>query len=1440
MAFDQTTRNRLQKFVSDARKLLSEEFTQQLQNTYGLDPVTGTIAELNDLPSLSPSEQQTANLLRDTLEHYLAASHNADPYADKALVVAVLDRIVREQAFTVLNRLVALRMAEARQFVMESISQGYQSKGFQLYQRIAGSALGETGQAYRVYLFSVFDELSLDLAVLFDRYSSQGRLFPRETVLLELLDLINHAELELLWAEDETVGWIYQYFNSKEERKKMRDESQAPRNSRELAVRNQFFTPRFVVEFLTDNTLGRIWYEMTKGKTTLVDSCQYLVRRPNEVFLEADQEAPDVEKNVSEAEHELSQEELLQQKVYIQHRPLKDPRDIKMLDPACGSMHFGLYAFDLFEKIYSEAWDLEESNSMGVFVSEDSDENPGGDVRQSLHQVYDSKEDFLGDVPRLIIEHNIHGVDIDPRTVQIAGLSLWLRAQKSWADNAIQPNHRPQIKRSNIVCAEPMPGEKELLKEFTNQIQPRVLGQLVEEIFDKMQLAGEAGTLLKIEEEIQTAIDDAKAQKDEGGHWEQGVLFGEDKQEVPKDTRYNFDGGISDDFWGQAEYLILAELERYAESAAGGGSSQKRLFAADTAKGFAFVDLCRKRFDVLLQNPPFGDPASNSKTYIKEAYPSSSRDIFQAFVEQLINISSDRGLIGTLSARTGFFLGDSKKWRENVIFKNRLSLFADLGLGVLDDALVEVAAYVIEKNDSKNNITFATRHLSTRKKEEALKDDVIKLVFKQGRGSCFVPFEQSLIKYIPEYTFAYWAPQKMISRYPSTVSFKTAVGKIKQGVATADDFRFARLAWEVAPESIGKDNRWARFSKGGEYSPPYDDVHLLIDWGGGYQLSAFKGARFQNIDAMFKPGATYTVRTASAFAAKVLPAHCVFSHNAQTWQNENENLLLASIGYMMCRIPQVFVELGVGGGDIATSGSAARRYTTAVIEGVPAQNIEAISGDDYNVGLVITILRSKLIELSYDETSADFRSLRILDAGSSLNEIASVGKLLTRKSQLLALEASYKLDNIVSEFFQLNDLESKFVDAEVGVHPWSYQSNPSDEILDELVCLNDESLINRAIQLHGAQRYFTKKSYFINRRLEVLSHILEASPKKIADKLDAKLQSFELEEVARCLFSEAIGLFFGRWNIFGLDEGLRDAFDALPNVAPASLSGKNVIRGEYPISICEPGIACSDSASKFDLASNVKLIFDHLKGNSSDSLLAEALEWLSAKDISSYFSNIKGFFSDHLSRYSKSRRQAPIYWPIQTKSGNYTIWLYYHNLNEQSLYTCVNDFIEPKIISVQIDVSNLRNKASRGAQEERELANLIELETELKDFRDEILRVAQFWKPNMNDGVQITAAPLWQLFQHPTWRNKLKATWGKLEKGQFDWTHLAFSIWPERTIRQCLKDRSIAIAHEVEADLWEEVEVPATRGKGTKMMWQPKEMSETELDAYIQQRIARG
>jgi hypothetical protein len=681
MAFDQSTRNRLQRFVSDARTLLTEECTRQLQHEYGMNPSTGEVAGLATLAHLDGPRRETARLLRDTLTHYLATS----PSSGKK---EALERIVREQAFTVLNRLAALRMMEARDFLIESVSKGYQSRGFQLYQRLAGPALGETGDVYRCYLFSLFDEFALDLAVLFDRFSPQGRLFPRESALLALLEIINHPEIEPLWAEDETIGWIYQYFNIQEERRQMRAASPAPRNNRELAVRNQFFTPRYVVEFLTDNTLGRLWYDMTQGQTVLKDQCRYLVCRPHEIFLQPGEKAP----AQAESQDELSQEALLQQPVYIPFRALKDPREITMLDPACGSMHFGLYAFDLYEKIYDEAWELEDQLDAASFA------RPQGFT--PLCDAYATKDDFRRDVPRLIIEHNIHGIDIDPRAVQIAGLSLWLRAQRSWQAQGVKPQQRPQIQRSNIVCAEPMPGEKDLLSEFTTNLQPRVLGQLVEHIFDKMQLAGEAGSLLKIKEALQDAVEQAQQEfrrellrrKEVEGYLipevapqRQPTLF--DFADLPDRTR----------FWDRAEQEILVALKAYAEHAEGMQATQKLLFAQDAAKGFSFIDLCRKQFDVVLMNPPFGEASRPSKPSVDAAYPRTKNDVYAAFVERGLSLLKRRGMLGAITSRTGFFLSSFRKWREDILLHEaRPAVFADLGYGVLDTAMVETVAYCLE------------------------------------------------------------------------------------------------------------------------------------------------------------------------------------------------------------------------------------------------------------------------------------------------------------------------------------------------------------------------------------------------------------------------------------------------------------------------------------------------------------------------------------------------------------------------------------------------------------------------------------------------------------------------------------------------------------------------------------------------------------------------
>jgi hypothetical protein len=177
MAFDKPTRKRLAEFVADARGVIAEEFTEQFQSLYGIS-AKGDIAPLDKLGHLDEAGRVTAALLRERIG-YLERTHPDDKDGTKAAVA----RLAREQAFTILNRLAAIRMAEMRGLIVESVHKGYQSKGFKVFETVAGSALGDTYHRYRRYLFCLFDELAIDLGALFDRRSPQALLFPREPAL---------------------------------------------------------------------------------------------------------------------------------------------------------------------------------------------------------------------------------------------------------------------------------------------------------------------------------------------------------------------------------------------------------------------------------------------------------------------------------------------------------------------------------------------------------------------------------------------------------------------------------------------------------------------------------------------------------------------------------------------------------------------------------------------------------------------------------------------------------------------------------------------------------------------------------------------------------------------------------------------------------------------------------------------------------------------------------------------------------------------------------------------------------------------------------------------------------------------------------------------------------------------------------------------------------
>jgi hypothetical protein len=284
------------------------------------------------------------------------------------------------------------------------------------------------------------------------------------------------------------------------------------------------------------------------------------------------------------------------------------------------------------------------------------------------------------------------------------------------------------------------------------------------------------------------------------------------------------------------------------------------------------------------------------------------------------------------------------------------------------------------------------------------------------------------------------------------------------------------------------------------------------------------------------------------------------------------------------------------------------------------------------------------------------------------------------------------------------------------------------------------------------------------------------------------------------LLSWAVGVAFGRFD-WRLATGEREAppepepFDPLPAKSPGMLPD-----GDAPFHD-HGGILLDDPGHPDDLSRLVEEVLVRV----DVPVPGDVRRWLQPD-----------FFPFHLQRYSKSRRKAPIYWPLTTTSGSYTLWVYYPGLTSQTLYTAINDYVEPRLKQVGADVTALRNKgADRTREDEKQFESLQAFELELIELRDTLLKIAPTYHPNHDDGVQITAAPLWPLFRHKPWQKVLKDTWAKLEKGDYDWAHLAMHYWPDRVREKCKTDKSLAIAHDLE-DLYIEPAPKPEKAKAKK------------------------
>lgn len=1268
----QSGKSVIERFVTRAKTLLTDNVTALLQQHYGIW-MDGRQLAVEELPTDDTTILHTAKLLRDRLQHI----QNALPANTANAERIAVGQLVAEQAFTILNRFCALRMCEERELIFESIRNGYNSGGFDVYKEVTKGIDMPLFNRYVAYIQSVFDELSVELPSIFNRFSPYGLIFPDETAMFALFDLINDEQLTAsqdaqtgetlnLWQEDETIGWIYQYYNSIEERRAVREASNKPRNSREMAIRNQFFTPEYIVRFLTDNALGRYWYEMTNGQSHIGDICQYMVCRPNE-------ELPSV--------------------------PLKEPTEIRILDPTCGSMHFGIYAYEVMEYIYLDAWDNQPS---------------------LLHdfRYTETRESFRHLIPGLILEHNLYGCEIDPRALQMAALSLWLRAQRSYSEMGIASENRPLIRRSNLILAEAMPGNKRMLSALMQGLD-KPMQRLVRKVWDKMLYVGEAGLLIRMEKEIESEIEDLRSNWSKVNRGSQLSMFAANAEAdeaqalqaaklSSREAKAQFFAQVTDNLQNALRSLSqqLSEEEGY----------ENVLFTDDAIRGFAFIELCQQRYDVILMNPPFGEGSVNTSKYLDDNYTNWCRNLVCAFFIRMQQLLTDEGRLGAIFDRTVMIKSSYENFRKQNLC-GFITHCADTGWGVLD-ASVETSTMVLRKNSSDvSGVFFDVKDVNPEEKHLQIQAMINRL--KDGELTQWTFIRKSVeFENLPNAVIGYYFDKTVLEIFQNE-NIALRIDAAKEGHHIP-----AGVYLRIYHEIVNPHN-FNHYYNGGGFSMFYCTYQDFTFWNVPL-LEADTNFSYRN-PSLHKIGGVGYGKRGEIVDSHVLKEGFFFSREGQAFPERNNDKRTACLSFTNSILAQYLVNLYTGQHKISGNMNL-----------LPVPNYDKKQANIND--LISSIIPIKRHWFSLDETNLEYHGLI-----GQMNITTTIANAINAMQQQL--------------------------------------SNDNDTYL-ELVKQNDDLWMDLANIEKDSDFRQTLNDYKSRRPYEELISIDGATQQNVIDR----------QVMAQEIIQELVGMAFGRWDVrfaqhpdtippFG------DVFDALPFMPVVSLGNAPA---NYPLNIPDDGILSNDDQSPLCLAKRVRDVIHTIWPTIADDVEFELCRLIGYDSLQQYFDEPMGFFDYHFRRYTKSRRKAPIYWPVSSPQGEITYWIYYPKLNQNTLPSL--------ILKLESEATIIRNNLTKAqaANDKAEANHWLLLQQENEGLTEELRRINTNYKPNHDDGVPVTAAPLVALFRHRQWQNECRDNLNELQQGEYDWSHLAYAMFPSRIREKARRDWCMALTHGLE------------------------------------------
>ena len=693
-------------------------------------------------------------------------------------------------------------------------------------------------EGYATLLQLLFDELAVDLPGLFGDVGLT-RLFPVPAATLrEVIERLDDPELVSAWTDDTTLGWVYQYWNDPD-----REALDAKINGggkiepHEIASKTQMFTERYMVEWLLQNSLGLTWLAMCKKHGWTPEADRVLpVLDARRAEWRAKREAGEVALDaLMPIEGELEEH----WKYYVP-QPIPDDavekapasvRAIKILDPACGSGHFLVIAFGLLVALYRE-----EARHLGTKITD--------------------KE-----IAESILENNLHGIDIDPRAIQIAAAGLYLKA-KALAKSA-RPKRlnlvAPVLQLGNLPADDPAVVNLQAALWHDCGIPQTATVRLLQALAGVDYL----GSLLKVDATVDEALRDAERFQ---------------KSRVQQDMFDNGRRSTSITFVGGRQ-TILDKLEAFLAKHSKSEDLGLRLDGEQLEAGVRFVRMAKEgTYDLVVGNPPYhGIGKLADSSYYVRNYAEGKADLLAGFYMRAMTLLGSGGRCAFITTSNWMYLGGYEAFRR-YMRSHSLALLADFGKAAFTTGgtLISTACAVFDKVPEVG-VAIAVR---PQPPEEVVRDDGqpfrtrAGLLIQRGRYE-FDPRDFSVIQGEP---LVYWWSKEFLANY-AAASKLGQIAPVRLGLSTSDNPRFLRQVWELMPGHARREDGsllriyeqpagWRPLISGAAGTSWMTPLTLLVRYAGdGLELRTAPAALIRNPDVHMRGGVAFTA-IGSNFSAR--------------------------------------------------------------------------------------------------------------------------------------------------------------------------------------------------------------------------------------------------------------------------------------------------------------------------------------------------------------------------------------------------------------------------------------------------------------------------------------------------------------------------------------------------------------------------------------------